>query len=47
MVDMQKFLSQTKWLKDSERRDFTFNAIYLDRKGNIFDPQSGIKDLRE
>ena len=33
------------WLKDSERRDFTFNAIYLDRKGNIFDPQSGIKDL--
>ncbi len=33
------------WNKDSERRDFTINAIYLDRKGNIFDPQMGVKDL--
>ena len=34
------------WMKDSERRDFTINAIYIDNKGKIFDPQMGIKDLR-
>ena len=33
------------WHKDSERRDFTINAIYLDINGKIFDPQSGVKDL--
>ena len=33
------------WRIDSERRDFTINAIYLDRRGNIFDPQLGVKDL--
>ena len=34
------------WQLDSERRDFTINAIYLDRKGKIFDPQLGTKDLK-
>ncbi len=34
------------WKKDSERRDFTVNAIYLDINGKIFDPQSGIEDLK-
>jgi len=34
------------WKEDSSRRDFTFNAIYLDRKGNFFDPQNGISDLK-
>ncbi len=34
------------WQVDSERRDFTINAIYLDIKGNIFDPQSGVIDLK-
>ena len=34
------------WKKDSERRDFTINAIYLDINGKIFDPQSGIIDLK-
>ena len=34
------------WQKDSERRDFTINAIYLDIKGKIFDPQSGTIDLQ-
>ena len=34
------------WQLDSERRDFTINAIYLDKKGKIFDPQSGVNDLR-
>tara|TARA_A100001011_G_scaffold374528_1_gene435108 strand:- start:2429 stop:3718 length:1290 start_codon:yes stop_codon:yes gene_type:complete len=35
------------WHEDSKRRDFTINAIYLDRKGNIFDPQSGANDLEK
>ena len=34
------------WRVDSERRDFTINAIYLDIKGNIFDPQMGTIDLK-
>lgn len=34
------------WKLDSERRDFTINAIYLDIKGKIFDPQMGVNDLR-
>tara|TARA_A100001015_G_scaffold290473_1_gene363527 strand:- start:1056 stop:2318 length:1263 start_codon:yes stop_codon:yes gene_type:complete len=33
------------WRLDSERRDFTINAIYLDINGNIFDPQNGKTDL--
>ncbi|MBD1172439.1 CCA tRNA nucleotidyltransferase [Pelagibacterales bacterium SAG-MED05] len=34
------------WQQDSERRDFTINAIYLDINGKIFDPQLGITDLK-
>ena len=34
------------WKLDSERRDFTINAIYLDIHGNIFDPQLGTFDLK-
>ena len=34
------------WKKDSERRDFTINAIYLDINGKIFDPQLGTEDLK-
>ena len=34
------------WYLDSERRDFTINAIYLDINGKIFDPQNGIVDLQ-
>ncbi len=34
------------WERDSERRDFTINAIYLDINGKIFDPQLGITDLK-
>ena len=33
------------WEEDSERRDFTINAIYMDKNGKIFDPQSGLYDL--
>ncbi len=34
------------WKVDSERRDFTINAIYLDINGKIFDPQGGKTDLK-
>ena len=34
------------WHEDSNRRDFTINAIYLDINGKIFDPQSGVADLK-
>ena len=34
------------WTIDSNRRDISINAIYMDRKGKFFDPQSGIKDLK-
>jgi tRNA nucleotidyltransferase/poly(A) polymerase len=34
------------WQEDSKRRDFTINAIYLDIYGKIFDPQSGLADLK-
>ena len=34
------------WQEDSNRRDFTINAIYLDIKGKIFDPQSGLTDFK-
>ena len=34
------------WKLDSERRDFTINAIYLDINGKIFDPQLGTVDLK-
>ena len=34
------------WKLDSERRDFTINAIYLDINGKVFDPQMGTVDLK-
>ena len=34
------------WQQDSERRDFTINAIYMDINGKLFDPQMGTKDLK-
>ncbi len=34
------------WKEDSARRDFTINAIYLDQTGKIFDPMSGVNDLK-
>ena len=33
------------WRADASRRDFTINAIYSDREGNLFDPYEGKKDL--
>ncbi len=34
------------WQKDSERRDFTINAIYMDINGKLYDPQMGTVDLK-
>ena len=33
------------WAEDAARRDFTVNAIYLDRHGQLFDPCGGQADL--
>ncbi len=35
------------WEKDSNRRDFTINAIYMDQNGKLFDPHNGRKDLKD
>ncbi|WP_417815764.1 CCA tRNA nucleotidyltransferase [Thalassospira alkalitolerans] len=35
------------WLGDAKRRDFTFNALYCDLDGTIYDPFDGEIDLRE
>ena len=34
------------WKDDSSRRDFTINAIYMNKKGIIYDPQNGRDDLK-
>jgi len=34
----------TDWAADAARRDFTMNALYLDRTGGIWDPIGGIED---
>jgi poly(A) polymerase len=33
------------WLTDAERRDFTFNALYADPDGTLYDPFEGRADL--
>lgn len=33
------------WLEDAKRRDFTFNAIYCDLDGTLYDPFDGETDL--
>lgn len=34
--------------EDAERRDFTINALYMDRWGDVFDPTgTGVEDLRK
>jgi poly(A) polymerase len=35
------------WKKDAARRDFTFNALYLDENLKIYDYYNGRKDLQE
>ncbi len=35
-----------EWAEDALRRDFTINSIYADKEGNLFDPNDGVKDLK-
>lgn len=35
----------TDWAEDAQRRDFTMNALYADRTGQVFDVVGGIADL--
>lgn len=35
------------WREDSERRDFTMNALYLAADGEVFDYHDGVRDLRQ
>ena len=35
------------WKEDALRRDFTFNSIYSDKDGNLFDPFNGKSDLEK
>ncbi|MEM7461766.1 MAG: CCA tRNA nucleotidyltransferase [Pseudomonadota bacterium] len=35
----------TDWKADAMRRDFTINALYCDRNGNLYDPLVGFADL--
>ena len=37
----------TSWDKDAKRRDFTVNAIYMAKSGELFDPYDGMCDLRQ
>jgi poly(A) polymerase len=32
------------WTHDAERRDFTLNALYVDRSGKLHDPLGGLED---
>lgn len=34
----------TDWAQDARRRDFTMNALYVDRTGELFDPLGGLED---
>jgi poly(A) polymerase len=34
------------WREDAARRDFTFNALSLERDGTLHDPFGGVEDLR-
>ncbi len=36
----------TEWKEDASRRDFTFNALFLDKHGRLFDYFSGLSDLK-
>ncbi len=37
----------SSWKEDAERRDFTVNALYMDRYGEVFDPlNEGLVDIK-
>jgi poly(A) polymerase len=35
------------WQEDAGRRDFTFNALYVDESGTLYDFFNGVQDLRD
>jgi poly(A) polymerase len=35
----------TDWAEDAQRRDFTMNALYADRDGEVYDHVGGVADL--
>jgi len=39
-------ISAKNWKDDSDRRDFTINAMSIDLQGNIYDYQGGLADLK-
>ncbi|WP_346910074.1 CCA tRNA nucleotidyltransferase [uncultured Roseibium sp.] len=39
-----KVVFGTNWIDDARRRDFTLNALYVDRHGKIYDPLGGFED---
>ena len=42
-----KVIFSDSWEKDSSRRDFTINSIYLKQNGEIYDPHNGIQHLKK
>lgn len=36
-----------RWEEDAARRDFTFNALYLSKDGDLYDPWQGVEDLKQ
>lgn len=41
-----KMKHNVSFFKDSNRRDFTFNALYMQSNGTVFDFHNGIEDLK-
>lgn len=37
----------SNWQADASRRDFTFNALYADKYGNVYDYFGGLEDLKQ
>ncbi len=35
-----------KWEEDASRRDFTINALYMDKYGNFYDYKDGFEDIK-
>lgn len=35
----------SSWEEDAARRDLTFNALFCDREGNVYDYHNGVQDL--
>ncbi|MBY0461833.1 MAG: CCA tRNA nucleotidyltransferase [Alphaproteobacteria bacterium] len=42
-----KVIFGTSWLEDAKRRDFTINALSLDKDGIVYDPFEGKADLEK